>query len=132
VTFTEMWLALQLPAGASPQALDAAEARLGITFPTDYREVMVRADGGDKEFGESWVVLDSRNEDSDLMQFFPDLTFFGGDGAGEAYGWDRRARRGTLYILTPLIGNVDDDAIACGGSFEEFLSILHSGVRFNR
>jgi SMI1 / KNR4 family (SUKH-1) len=139
VTFTEMWLAtVGSRAGVSPEALDAAEARLGRHFPADYRQVMARAEGGESEFGESWLVLDtvesmlSRNENQELMQFFPDITFFGGDGGGEAYAWDWHARRGGVYIVTPMIGKVDDDSIACGDTFEEFLALLHAGIRFDR
>ena len=124
--------------GASDEALDAAQEQLGITFPAYYREVMLQTDGGEADFGASWLVLNSlesmldRNLDKDLMQYFPGLTFLGSDGGGEAYARDWRARPGSLYLVTPFSGNFEEDSIPGGNTFEEFLSILHRGIRFGR
>src|SRR5713226_2691967 len=44
--------------GATEQELDDAAAALGIELPEDYRPVMRHANGGEIEFGESWIVID--------------------------------------------------------------------------
>jgi cell wall assembly regulator SMI1 len=56
----DQWIATNSGArttGATDQDLDAAAAALGIDFPSDYRAVMGSANGGDAEFGESWIVM---------------------------------------------------------------------------
>jgi hypothetical protein len=45
--------------GATEQELDAAATALGIELPEDYRAMMRRKNGGECDFGESWIVLQS-------------------------------------------------------------------------
>ena len=57
---TERWIttaAAEGSRGATDEELDAAATALGIQLPEDYRAVMRSANGGDSEFGESWIVL---------------------------------------------------------------------------
>jgi hypothetical protein len=133
---TDEWLALARRDGASDLELARAEGELGVRFPDDYRAVMLRSDGGDADFGESWVELLSahdlaeRNRSLKVAQFAPGFTYFGGDGAGEGYAWDRRETRHARYVVLPFISPEPDAAIPSGNTFEEFLAVLHAGIPF--
>ena len=123
--------------GVTEQDLDAAAAALGIELPQDYRAVMRRVNGGECDFGESWIVLLSleavveRNA-AFRAAGFPPFIFFGSDGGGEGYAWDQRPEGHSRYVVVPFIAPEDDEVIPCGDTFEEFLSVLHGGIPFDR
>ncbi len=123
--------------GATEQELDSAAAALGIELPEDYRAVMRRINGGACDFGGSWIVLQSleaaieRNA-SFKEAGFPPFIFFGSDGGGEGYAWDLRPERHARYVVVPFIVPEDEAVIPCGDTLEEFLSVLHGGIPFER
>jgi cell wall assembly regulator SMI1 len=123
--------------GATEQELDAAAAALGIDLPADYRAVMGRINGGECDFGESWIVLQSLDAVIERNATFkeagfPPLIFFGSDGGGEGYAWDLRPNRQSRYVVVPFIVPDDEAVIPCGDTLEEFLSVLHGGIPFRR
>jgi hypothetical protein len=133
---TDKWLAVAGRDGASEQELAQAERELDVRFPDDYRAVMLRCDGGDADFGESWVVLwpahdlAERNRSLKSGQFAPGFTYFGSDGAGEGYAWDWRGKPHARYVVLPFISPESAAAIPSGDTFEEFLDVLHGGFPF--
>lgn len=122
--------------GATDTELDAAAADLGIELPNDYRSMMRRANGGEAEFGDSWIILWRTGELAEhnagyrVQELAPGFFYFGTNGGGEAYAWDRRPARKSLYVVIPFIDPQPDVAIACGDSIEEFLGTLHRGIPF--
>jgi cell wall assembly regulator SMI1 len=123
--------------GATEQELAAAAAALGIQLPEDYRAVMRRTNGGECDFGESWIVLQSleaaiERNTTFKAAGFPPFIFFGSDGGGMGYAWDLRAERHSRYVVVPFIVPEDDAVIPCGDTLEEFLSVLHDGIPFER
>lgn len=135
----ERWLAAIAgpdSSGASDADLDAAAAALGIDLPEDYRAVMGRANGGDHEFGESWILLwrakdlAENNAGYEVKEFAPGFTYFGSNGAGEAYAWDWRPERKSQYVVIPFIDPGPETAVPCGNTFEEFLTVLNGGIHF--
>ncbi|HEY8737952.1 MAG TPA: SMI1/KNR4 family protein [Candidatus Dormibacteraeota bacterium] len=137
----DQWIAANSGAatpGASDEALDAAAAELGIELPSDYRTMMSKSNGGEAEFGESWIVmwrvedLVERNAGYKVQEFAPGFTFFGSNGAGEACAWDWRPTRQARYVVIPFITPEPDAAVPCGDSLEEFLATLNRGIPFER
>jgi hypothetical protein len=121
--------------GAADEALDAAAAKLGIDLPSDYRAMMRTANGGDAEFGKSWIVMWHVEDlaENQVNEFAPGFTFFGSNGAGEAYAWDWRPTRKALYVVIPFDTiQPDATAVPCGDSLEEFFGTLHRGIPFDR
>jgi len=123
--------------GATEQELDAAGAALGIELPEDYRAVMRRINGGECDFGESWIVLQSLEAAVERNATFkdagfPPFIFFGSDGGGMGYAWDLRPGRHSRYVVVPFIVPEDEAVVPCGDTLEEFLSILHDGISFER
>jgi cell wall assembly regulator SMI1 len=123
--------------GASEEELDAAATALGIELPQDYRAVMRRINGGEGDFGESWIVLQSLEAAIERnVAFkeagFPPFIFFGSDGGGEGYAWDMRPERHSRYVVVPFIVPEDEAVIPCGDTLEEFLSVVHGGIPFGR
>ena len=99
---------------------------------------MRQVNGGESEFGESWIVLwrvdvlAERNAGYQVREFAPGFTFFGSNGSGEAYAWDLRPGHRAQYVVIPFITPEPDAAVPCGQTFEEFLAILHAGIPFER
>ena len=120
--------------GAALDALDSVEAALSVTLPDDYRNAMLEANGGDTDFGKSWVILWPVEEvvhwNVLASEFRQGLTLFGTNGGGEDYAWDWRSDRHALYVVVPSIGGIED-AIPCGHSFDEFLrTLFDSGIPY--
>jgi cell wall assembly regulator SMI1 len=96
-------------AGATDGELNAAEAELSIEFPSDYRAMMRRVNGGEAWLGDSYVQIWSvedlvwTNSYFRANNFPPAFTFFGTDGGGEAYAWDSRPNRKAHYIVIPSL-----------------------------
>jgi len=141
VSMVDQWVTANSGAatpGAIDKALDLAAAELGIQLPSDYRSMMRRVNGGEAEFGQSWIVmwrvqdLVERNASYKVPEFAPGFTFFGSNGAGEAYGWDFRPTRQAQYVVIPFITPEPDAAVPCGDSLEEFLATLRRGIPFTR
>ena len=123
--------------GATEQELDDAAAAFGIELPEDYRAVMRRTNGGECDFGESWMVLQSLEAAIERNATFkeagfPPFIFFGSDGGGDGYAWDLRPERHSRYVVVPFIVPEDEAVIPCGDTLEEFLSVLHGGIPFER
>ena len=108
---TERWLALVADpeaAGATDELLASAAAQLDVNLPGDYMAVMKQTNGGQTEFGDSWIRL-WRVED--LVGYAAGFTFFGSDGGGEAYAWDFRTGYKPRYVVIPFI--VPDPELPC-------------------
>src|SRR5712691_1033746 len=123
--------------GATDKQLDAAGADVDFELPEDYRAVMRRTNGGECDFGESWIVLQSLEDAIERNATFkeagfPPFIFFGSNGGGEGYAWDLRPERHSLYVVVPFIVPEDEAVIPCGNTFEEFLSVLYGGIPFER
>jgi len=48
------------------------------------------------------------------------------------YAWDLRPGRHSRYVVVPFIVPEDEAVVPCGDTLEEFLSILHDGISFER
>jgi len=120
--------------GATDADLDAAAGDLGVELPEDYRALMRRVNGGDTEFGKSWLVLHAVEELVDSNSTFRDagahlgFVFFGGDGGGDGYAWDSRPSRRSRYVAIDYVVSDPDAAIPCGETVEEFLIAVYSGT----
>ena len=122
--------------GATDDQIKAASHDLQVELPADYRDAMRAVNGGEAEFGESWVrlwpvdELAEQNAGYEVQKFAPGFTYFGTNGGGEAYAWDWRPERKSRYVVIPMIDPNPAVAVPCGETFEEFLSILHGGIPF--
>ena len=96
--------------GATEQELDTAAAALGI----ESLEAAIERNATFKDAG------------------FPPFIFFGSDGGGMGYAWDLRPGRHSRYVVVPFIVPEDEAVVPCGDTLEEFLSILHDGISFDR
>jgi hypothetical protein len=138
MSMVDRWLATTGPDAprATDEELDAAQTDLGVVFPSDYREMMRRANGGEAEFGSSWIRvwpvghLAEANAEYQVKAIAPGFIFFGTDGGGEAYAWDFRPNRRSQYVVIPFIVPEPEAAVGCGDSIEEFLATLHRGIPF--
>ena len=141
MSVVDQWLAaIGKPdsAGATDEALDAAEAELSIEFPSDYRAMMRRVNGGEAWLGDSYVRIWSVEDFVETTSYFrahtfpPVFTFFGTNGGGEAFAWDSRPDRKAHYIVIPFIVPEEEAVVPCGNTLSEFFATLHGGIPFER
>jgi hypothetical protein len=108
--------------GAELSAIRKRESVLGITFPADYVEFMLRSDGGSGNGDEMWIEIDPIEEmapDDAPLPEMPGLFRFGGDGAGETFAFDARGDRVSLVMVRDSIA--DEDILWQGDTFTEFV-----------
>lgn len=81
----------ELMPGACPEAIDAAEAAVGMRFPRELRSLYLASDGVFDTSGQWWVIwplgmLSEENERRRRAGGLPaDLIAFGDDGTGDAF-----------------------------------------------
>lgn len=89
------------------EALDAAERRLGVALPSDYRALMLERDGFTEDGpGGTLLVhplqtaLDVHDEaHRSVSALLPGALFFGSDGSREHLVWDMRQAEPPVYLV---------------------------------
>ena len=126
---------LSVRPGANMTAIRDRERELGVTFPTDYVELMLLSNGlegflgGDAE--SAYIRIDPieemmNDEEQGLAaEFWPAYVVFGSDGGGEAFAFD--ADHSMRIVMFPWVGGAGD-AIVQAATLTEFLT--HGRLRF--
>ena len=70
------------------------------------------------------------NKELGVQDFAPELVLFGGDGAGEAFAFDKRVSPPTI-VMVPLIGPSLDAAIPQGAGLAGFVRRLRVASLFD-
>jgi hypothetical protein len=116
---------------ATEEAISAFEKTSGKQLPTDYREFLKIANGGEGSIGKNayvilWGVdeLAPMNQAYEVENYAPGLFIFGSDGGGEAYGFDTRNPQWTT-VQVPFVGMEWKLARPIAGSFQGFLEQLY-------
>jgi hypothetical protein len=119
---------------ATEEQILAAEARLGVRFPDDYRAYMIREDGGAGWYGEIYLALHSidevveLNEIHDHQDAIPGLVLIGGDGGGEVSVF---AKCQPPVVLVNLVSGGWHEASYQAASFTEFMEQRARGEEFS-
>ncbi len=119
---------LSLRQGASQEALEELQRRLGVRLPEDYLAFLGASDGAEGPLGEwSYVALCSvaevvaRNEG--LARLRDGLLIFGSDGAEEAYAFDLRGPAMRVVEIPYEVMGTHEPAVRAD-TFAEFLRYL--------
>ena len=110
--------------------LSHAEKSLGVSFPPEYREFLLHANGGEGIVGgESYLILD-RAEDlvdfhvrAKMPDLFPGFVAIGTDGGGTGFAFDF-ANSVTRIVAYDPVSSSPEDRWFVGASFWEFLKRL--------
>jgi len=121
---------------ATHAEIDQAERRLGVRFPADYRSYLLGQNGLKGWFGDVYLelypvsrVVDA-TEAHDHQTWQPGLVLIGGDGAGEAVGYDFRKPEPPI-VLVNLVSAGWNDASFQAASFTEFMGQRRRGEEFS-
>ena len=112
-------------AGASDELIERTLFELDRRLPDDYLDFMRKADGGEGFINGSYVVLwpfdelVASNRTFADIEDVADVVWFGGNGGGEAFGFDWSA--GGAVVEGPMIGMERDQLLSCASTFTEFL-----------
>jgi hypothetical protein len=97
-------------------------------LPGDYVDFMRRSNGGEGFMNDHYMVLwkveDVPGWSRSYLQYTElentrDVILFGGNGGGEAFGFD--FRKGGSVVERPMIGMSSEDLLLCADTFSEFL-----------
>ena len=106
--------------------IEKAERQTGFVFPADYRDFLLKQNGGEGWIGLNYASLwraeelAEMNEGNMFTELAPAILAIGSNGGGEAYAFDRRTAEPSL-VLIPFIGMELDVAIPIAKSFHAFL-----------
>jgi hypothetical protein len=116
--------------GISADKLRDAEAKLGISFPSQYEEFLLESNGAEGRIGPyNYLHLWSLEEILDLNpayevdKFAPGLLLIGSDGGDTAYAIDTRTEEMRIVEL-PFVGMDVREIQHCEATFVEFLEYL--------
>lgn len=122
---------MELGQSSSKEALDNIEESLQIVLPDEYREFMVEHNGAEGAIGENnylviWPVEEvvELNEAYGVSDFTPSLVYFGSDGGGVAYAFDKRTVPINI-VKFPFDSIHIEDAEQVANSFGEFIKAIH-------
>ncbi len=121
--------------GASQTEIEAAEQSLAVQFPLEYRELLMRWNGGEASFGTNYIAFWPANE---VVQFNRDFKIshylgakvigIGTNGGGICIGLDYRNTNAWPPLISVPLGDLDIHAVReLGASFEDGLMSLISG-----
>ncbi len=110
----------------NPDLVARALRELNRPLPADYLAFMRDANGGEGFVGEAYLVLwpleqlaASNRQFADIDDV-GDVVWFGGNGGGEAFGFDW-AHDGAI-VEGPMIGMERAQLLVCADSFTHFLA----------
>jgi hypothetical protein len=95
--------------GASLEAIKAAGDVLKVVFPNDYTAFLSATNGGEGMIGETYIMLWSTEELSELntsyqvAEYAPGLVLIGSDGGGDAFAFDTRFTPWPV-VRVPFVG----------------------------
>ncbi|MDZ4362158.1 SMI1/KNR4 family protein [Brevundimonas sp.] len=113
------------------EAHQAAVASLLAGFarnlPPDYIEFLTKWDGGEGFIGNHYVVVHgpalSQGTNAAHAEFGNPIQFLGGDGGGEAIGFDLREGQQFQLVMAPLIGTDDQSSwVPMASSFTDLMA----------
>jgi hypothetical protein len=113
--------------GADLRDITAAEAVLGVRLPPTLRAFIESVDAAEGfirgNYLAMWPVaaLADLNTKAKVSRFAPDLVFFGTDGGGEGFAFERES---DAFVNVPMIGMGFLPRTAVGASFDAFLRWL--------
>jgi hypothetical protein len=100
------------------------EATFNIKLPQDYIEYMENNNGYtgllNEEYYDIWKLEDiiSMNNNYQVQEFFPNLIYFGSNGGGEAFAFDKS--NNMCIVSIPFIGT-EEDKIIIANNFNDFI-----------
>lgn len=115
-----------------PTDIEIFEATAGFRLPTEYRLFLQNHDGGEGFIGPNtyvilWRLTDllEMNAAYEVEEYVPGLFFFGSDGGGEAFAFDRTKEMSIVSV--PFVGMEPDLAKPIATTFSEFVNALARG-----
>lgn len=115
----------------SEEVVNNLEANLQIMLPEEYRQFMTKHNGAEGAIGEKnylviWPVEEivELNEAYGVSEFTPSLVYFGSDGGGTAYAFDKRSVPYSV-VKFPFDSIHIEDAEYIADTFGEFIKALH-------
>jgi len=127
---SEIWREFSANPPAHLQAIEKFEAESRIQLPQDYVCFLQKMNGGEGEFGESYLALWSiddiveRNRGYMVAEATPGLLVFGSDGGNEAFGFDLRSNAKEI-VAVPFIVLDWKDSIRVAPTFTAFLEAMY-------
>lgn len=115
--------------GVSTEVLDAVEKAWGHKLPPDYRQFMIKVNGGEGFVGKKYLILWEAehliqyNTEYEVQEYAPGLFLFASSGGGEAFGFDGRYDD-LRVVQVPFIGMSLQDAKLVAKNFTDLLSYL--------
>lgn len=109
--------------------IGSAEQMIGRSFPKEFKQFLLTANGGEGFVGDNYLVLwpvediVAFNRAYEAAEYIPGLQLFGSNGGGEGFAFDDDGG----VVCVPFIGMAADTAIKVGATFNDFLNNLQRG-----
>ncbi len=111
--------------GASEELIDRTLIEIDGPLPEDYVDFMRQSNGGSGFIAGKYLVLwplehlAASNRTFEEIEDVSEVVWFGGNGGGEAFGFDWSAEG--AIVEGPMIGMGREQLLYCAETFTEFL-----------
>jgi hypothetical protein len=127
---TDILSSFQGNSAVSLKDLADVEKTIGFELPSDYKQFLMKIDGGEGFIGDgSYLILWRASElhgfnvEYESASYCPNVLLIGSNGGGEAFGIDKE--RGELrYVQVPFVGMSRSSIEVLSTTFEGFLKSL--------
>lgn len=131
IDYIEYMKDMELGKPTSEDAFNKLEKDLQTALPGEYRQFMVEHNGAEGAIGERnylviWPIEEifELNEAYGVSEFTPGLIYFGSDGGGIAYAFDKRVIPFNI-VKFPFDTIHIEDSQYIANSFSEFIKKMH-------
>lgn len=121
---------LNLNEPATLDLITQVESQLGLRFPKQYVDFLLKSNGAEGWVGQSYVAIwpieqvIPYNSGYAVEEFTPGLIYYGSDGGGMAYAFDKRSVQMPIVEFPFELIHIEY-ARQCGKTFSEFLQALY-------
>ncbi len=131
--FIEYMTDMELGQFVSKESIDLVEKKLQIDLPDEYRHFIEKHNGAEGAIGKNnylviWSIEEivELNEAYGVSEFTPGLVYFGSDGGGLAYAFDKRLA--TISIVKFPFDSIHiEDAEHIAQEFGDFIKVIYEG-----
>jgi hypothetical protein len=117
---------------ASREAVSEFAIATGLKVPTDYRDFLMKNNGGEGFIGDDsylmlWRVEDLQqfNKEYEVEEYLDNVLLIGSSGGGDAYGFDI-GKKPWPIIRVPFVGMEPRLVESVAPTFSEFLEVLNA------
>ncbi|AAN48696.1 SMI1/KNR4 family protein [Leptospira interrogans] len=129
--FKNVWT---IQPGTNLNTIQKIESIFKVTFPEDYKQILLWSNGGEGKVGNRYLSLwkieelVQFNEDYQIKKYIPEIVSIGTDGGEFCYAFDYRNNSNIPNFIEVPLGDLDSNSIVTLG--DKMTLVLQTWIHF--